>query len=281
MYEIGLSTTDYINEQRFKKYNEAGIKYIEISVSAKDYDSLSFEDLYKWSKMYDVTIWSFHLPFYPFEKIDISNPDISAFSVKYLCHFIDEGTKIGIDKFVIHASGEPIEEGDRKARMECAKNSLYQLCEYAKERNAIIAVEDLPRTCLGRDSSDMLELLSAHKDLKSCLDTNHLLSEDLIEYIKKIGDKIITVHISDYDKVNERHWLPGEGVIDWQGVLNALNEIGYKGIWLYEIDFKLSKTIIRPRELNCYDFIRNANEIFENRELTVISKPKPNLGYWD
>ena len=102
-----------------------------------------------------------------------------------------------------------------------------------------------------------------------------------LKSLKKIGDKIITVHISDYDKVNERHWLPGEGVIDWQGVLNALNEIGYKGIWLYEIDFNLSKTIIRPRELNCYDFIRNANEIFENRELTVISKPKPNLGYWD
>ena len=202
MYEIGLSTTNYINEERFKAYNEAGIKYIEISVSAEDYDNLSFEDLAKWSKKYNVKIWSFHLPFCPFEKIDISKPEISDYSVKYLCHFINEGAKIGIDKFVIHASGEPIEDRERKARMEQAKKSLYQLCEYAKERNAIIAVEDLPRSCLGRDSSDMIELLSAHKDLKSCLDTNHLLGEDLIDYIKKIGDKIVTTHISDYDKVN-------------------------------------------------------------------------------
>lgn len=280
MYEIGLSTTDYINEERFKEYQEAGIKYIEISVRSEDYDNLSFQSLKSWSEKYNVKIWSFHLPFCPFEKIDISKPELKDESIRYLCHFIDEGAKIGIDKFVIHASGEPIEENDRKSRMECAKKSLYELCEYARERNAVIAVEDLPRTCLGRDSSDMLELLSAHKDLKSCLDTNHLLNEDLVDYIKKIGNRIITTHISDYDKVNERHWLPGEGIIDWQEVLKALKEINYKGIWLYEIDFECPGTIIRERSLNCFDFIRNANEIFENKQITIFSRPKPNLGYW-
>ena len=280
MYEIGLSTTNYINEKRFQSYSEAGIKYIEISVRSEDYEKLSFEELKKWSEQYGVKIWSFHLPFYPFEKIDISKPELKDSSVKYLCHFIDEGAKIGIDKFVIHASGEPIEEDERDARMKCAKDSLYELCEYAKARGAVIAVEDLPRSCLGRNSEDMLNLLSAHKDLRSCLDTNHLLGEDLIDYIKKIGDKIITVHISDYDKVNERHWLPGEGVNDWKAILEALKAIGYKGIWLYEIDFQSPNTIIRPRDLECRDFIRNANEVFEGKEITVISKPKPNLGYW-
>lgn len=281
MYEIGLSTTNYINEERFKEYQKAGIKYIEISVKSEDYDNLSFESLKYWSEKYGVKIWSFHLPFYPFDKIDISKPELKENSIKYLCHFIDEGTKIGIDKFVIHASGEPISDEDRNLRMSCAKSSLYELCEYAKERNAVIAVEDLPRSCLGRDSQDMLELLSAHSDLKSCLDTNHLLKEDLVEYIKKIGDKIITVHISDYDRVNERHWLPGEGVINWNAVLEALKEINYKGIWLYEIDFECPNTIIRERNLNCKDFIRNAKEVFENKPITIFSKPKPNLGYWE
>ena len=282
MYKIGLSTTgEKINEETIKEYADSGIEYIEISTSKEATDEINYEDLKKWTDKYGVKIWSFHLPFYPFSVIDISSEELAEFSVSYLSDIIRKAASIGVDKFIIHASGEPIEENARKGRMECAKKSLFTLCEVAKECGATICVEDLPRTCLGRCADDILELLTSHPDIKCCFDTNHLLGEDNVEFIRKVGSKIVTLHVSDYDFINERHWLPGEGKNDWQGILQALKDINYSGIWLYEINRECPKTIIRPRRIEFEEFIKNANEVFENKEITIISQPKPNLGYWD
>lgn len=281
MNKIGLSTPYSIDEQLFKMYKDAEIEYMEISVPTEKYDELNYESIKKWSEQYGVKIWSFHLPFLPFQKLDISRDDLAQETIKYLKTLIDKATDIGIDKFVIHASGEPIEEKDRPLRMACAKRSLFELAEYAKEKNAIILVEDLPRTCIGRDSSDILDLLSAHPDLRVCFDTNHLLSEDLCEFIEKVGDKIVSTHISDYDFVNERHWLPGEGKIDWQELINELKKVNYNEMWLYELNMGFLNTINRSRELTLDDVVKNANELFEGKELTVISTPKKNLGFWE
>ena len=282
MYKIGLSTTgEKICEETIKMYGDYGIEYIEISTSKENTDAIDFEELISWCNKYGVKIWSLHLPFYPFSVIDISNEALASFSVKYLSDLILKAGNAGIDKFIIHASGEPIEEKDRASRMETAKNSLFTLCEVAGSIGGTICVEDLPRSCLGRNSNDILELLSAHPKLRACFDTNHLLGEDNCQFVRNVGNKIISLHVSDYDFVNERHWLPGEGKNDWQGILQALKEIGYNGIWLYEINMDAPKTIIRPRRLTPDDFIRNANEVFENKKLTVISTPKENLGYWD
>lgn len=282
MYKIGLSTTgERINEETIAEYAESGIEYIEISAGKNETDAICFEELKKWVDKYGVKIWSLHLPFCPFNVIDISNEELADFTVGYLSQLIEKASAIGIDKFIIHASGEPIDEDKRKERMSCAKKSLNKLCQVAKENGATICVEDLPRTCLGRSANDILELLDSHPDLKVCFDTNHLLGEDNVEFIKRIGNKIVTMHVSDYDFINERHWLPGEGKNDWQGILKALKEIDYQGIWLYEIDRECPKTIIRPRRIEFSDFIRNAREVFENKEITIFSTPKENLGYWD
>ena len=98
--------------------------------------------------------------------------------------------------------------------------------------------------------------------------------------MEKLADKIVTVHISDYDFINERHWLPGEGKLNWQAILNALKEIGYRGVWLYEIGFSCPHTILRDRDLTCDDFAKNAAELFANKNITIFASHKENLGMW-
>ena len=281
MYKIGLSTAKYPDEQLFKEYSDAKIKCVELSRPRDETDRYDYEQLRELSEKYGVELYSFHLPFWPFDEIDISNPSLAKKTIEYFKPIIDKATAIGIDKFIIHASGEPIDEESRKGRMECAKNSLRELAEYAGQRGAVICVEDLPRSCLGRDVSDMKELTDAHKALRVCLDTNHLLKDDNIDLIRELGSKIVTTHISDYDRVNERHWLPGEGVIDWKKLIEALEGIGYKGAWLYEIDYECPKTIIRSRSLTNEDFVRNARELLEGKTPTIFSTPKQGLGFWE
>jgi len=280
MYEIGLSTPGFVDEQLFCDMAKAGIKHVEISVDRWKSEQLDFCKLKEWSEKYGVGLWSFHLPFYPFTEIDISNKDIADKSIEYLSGYIKKGSEIGIDKFIIHASGEPIAEGNRKERMDTAKKSLYTLCELAKEYGSVICVEDLPRTCLGRSSSDISELLTAHPDLKVCFDTNHLLDEKITDFIHRVGGKIITTHISDYDFNNERHWLPGEGDIDWQSLICALRDVDYKGVWLYEIGFGSPWTIKRDRDLCCDDFVNNAKALFSGRAPSPLGKRVDGLVHW-
>ena len=281
MYKIGLSTATLVSEELFKAYRDAGIECIELSRSLDETNEYDYAKIKEWSEKYGVELYSFHLPFWPFDALDISKESLAQKTIEYLYTLIDKATAIGIDKFIIHASGEPIDECERKERMECAKKSLFTLAEYARERGAVICVEDLPRSCLGRDINDIKELCSAHEALRVCFDTNHLLKDDNVEFIYALADKIITLHVSDYDRVNERHWLPGEGVNDWKAIIKALLDIGYEGAWLYEIDYNCPKTIIRPRDLSESDFVRNAQELFEGKPITIFSTPKENIGFWE
>lgn len=284
MYKIGLSThcnQGIINRQLFEAYSKAGIDAMEISMSSDDYDDINYKQLEKLSSQTGIELWSYHLPFAPFEKIDISNRATYKYTVEYFGELIKKASQIGIKRFIIHPSGEPIENEERRERMKCAKEGLEILAETAKKDDAVIAVENLPRSCLGKNSDEIAELIGDNDNLKVCFDTNHLLSEDPVEFIKKIGKKIITTHISDYDFVNERHWLPGEGKLKWNDILNALKDIEYDGVWMYEIGFSCPKTIIRDRDINCDDFVKNAREIFEKRNITVFSQHKEKLGMWE
>ena len=274
--KIGMSRASMTKEV-FNELKNANIKYIEISLSKENAEKMDFQEVKALADESGVKIWSYHLPFMPFKEIDISNPEIAQKTVEYLKYFIENGAKIGIDKFVIHASGEPIKEEDRRVRMDTAKKSLKELAEYADSFGAIIVVENLPRTCLGRDSKDILELLSADSRLKSCFDTNHLLKEDSSEYIKAVGEKIVTTHVSDYDFKDERHWLPGEGKIDWQRLYSDLKSVGFDGMWLYELNLSSTNTIDREKNLTAFDVYENATSIFEGKALTPKGKVKENL----
>ncbi len=275
MLEIGLSTCGkVINEKLFYAYSEAGISCMEIAVSPAEYDALDMKRIRALADGYGVTLWSYHLPFLPFDRLDISRRDLAPYTVEYLSGLICRAAEVGVDKFVVHPSGEPIADAERTERMSIAMESLSTLAERAFREGAVIAVEDLPRSCLGRDSSDILTLLSADDRLRVCFDTNHLLYEDNLDFIRRVGSKIITTHVSDYDFIDEKHWLPGEGEVDFTALARELTGVGYRGAWLYEVAFTAPDTLIRPRELNCLDFASNAKQILSGQKPAVIGKRK-------
>ena len=273
MLKIGLSSCGKIhNEELFASYAKSGIGNMELSMKLEGYSTLDFEQMHTLAKKYGVNLWSFHLPF-EFD-IDISNPEYSKRTVEIHNELIKKASAIGIKIFVLHPSAEPIQDSERALRMSESKKSLVTLADIAAQYGATIAVENLPRTCLGKNADEMLELLNADERLRVCYDTNHLLSGSSKEFIKKLGKKIITTHVSDYDFINERHWLPGEGRLDWQEILATLKEVEYDGVWLYELGFDAPCTIERARELTCDDFVKNALEIFQGAPLTVLGTPK-------
>jgi len=278
---IGLSLCGAVAaEEHFRAYQKAGIAVMELSTGQDGYAATDFAAVARWARAYGIGLWSLHLPFLPFEELNPASPDkaVRNHTVAYFRSLMEKGAEIGIPRYIIHPSGEPNAEKDRPLLMECAKDSLAILTQDAGRLGVTLCVEDLPRTCLGRDASDMLELLSADSRLRVCFDTNHLLTQEPEELVRVLGDKIVTLHVSDYDKIDERHWLPGEGVINWQSLYASLCQVGYSGAWLYELGLQTpEESMVRPRTLTYDDFFTNAREIFGGKAPTALGKALPKL----
>ncbi len=230
------------NDENLQKLAQLGITEIELSEAFfQPFFELGFVSdpvkIVEQAKKFGVNISSVHLPFGPYKMMDPStdNDEYRYASLTIQKALIDSASKAGIGIAVVHPSSEPYPDCEREERMQRACKFLKELCNYAKERGVTLALENLPRTCLGRVSDEMTWFLQQIPDMVACFDTNHSLTEDNAHFIRALGDKIVTIHVSDYDFVNERHTLPGEGKNDWDAILQALTDVGYKGRFLYEV----------------------------------------------
>ena len=232
-----------MNAETFDALSAAGIRHVELSSGAVApfYDVLDFphraKELVSLAAGHGVTISSVHLPFAPFEEIDPAHRDASA--REHACSVQSEllaaAGDAGIPLAIIHPSGEPYAEEERAKRLELAADTIAQITDAAGKAGVTLCLENLPRTCLCRTSDEMRFFLDRIPDLRVVFDTNHSLTEDNAHYIRAVGNKIVSLHVSDYDFIDEKHWIPGEGKNDWNAILSALEETGYAGRFLYEL----------------------------------------------
>ncbi|MBQ9324842.1 MAG: sugar phosphate isomerase/epimerase [Clostridia bacterium] len=135
---------------------------------------------------------------------------------------------------VMHASFEPIGDDERSTRLSIARDSIAEISAYAQKIGVTLAVEELPRTCLGNCAEEMLYLTDTGRSAGIAFDFNHLLKETHVHFIDCCAPYIATTHISDYDFADEKHWMPGVGKVDWPYVIGYLQSKGYTGQWMFE-----------------------------------------------
>ena len=88
-----------------------------------------------------------------------------------------------------------------------------------------------------------------HKAYDVWLKENHGHEFPLDLFIRNAGSRIITTHLSDYDFVDERHWVPGDGKINWREFYTLMEEAGYTGPYLFELGESISGQKLTPTEL--------------------------------
>ncbi|MCE7070132.1 sugar phosphate isomerase/epimerase [Dyadobacter sp. CY327] len=229
-----------LTPETLKEVKASGIEHIEVNwkpelVNGTPAERLAFaKNFHRDAKKAGLVIWSTHIPYG--KKFDLAEtdpqkrPDILRNAKEY----IDLAMEMKVKQIVIHPSTEPIPDSERAAKIAACRESLKELSVYSKKKGASLNIECLPRTCLGNTSKEILQILDGIDNIGICFDSNHLLKETPQDFVKAVNKRIRTVHISDYDNVNERHWLPGKGIIDWNNVISALVEVGYKGSFMYE-----------------------------------------------
>jgi sugar phosphate isomerase/epimerase len=169
-------------------------------------------------------------------SLDISSPDpaIRSAGIRAFTTALDLAVRMGAHIVIVHPSSEPILDAERPGRMDIAKRSIKTIAGAAGRAGCQIALELLPRSCLGHSVEELLDLLEVVDDYRTagvCLDTNHLMADytALPEVVRKLGPRLIALHCSDYDGVDEKHWPPGQGVINWTDFLQALKDVHFPG----------------------------------------------------
>ncbi len=230
------------NEERMEALQAAGIRNIELTgTGTNHFADLDFLHTAKkqvaFAASYGVTIRTLHLPFVPFERIDPACLDASVRDnfVQVQSEIMRAGADAGICTMIVHPSGEPYEQGTRATRLGHTIDSLGRLLHVADECGVTLCCENLPRTCMCSYISEMQTVLSALPNLAACFDFNHSLYDDNEAYLRAIAPRVRALHVSDYDGIDERHWLPMQGKNDWNALMTVLEESGYEGYFNYEV----------------------------------------------
>ena len=221
---------------QLERFHEANVTYVETGVEwlwrAPEYKANPerLKSVIGAFQNAGITVWSVHVP--GGETIDLSHPDYADRGIDIITRQMDVCARMGVDKVVVHPSFEPIEAMNRPDRLACCAESIRKL----HRPDVRIAIENLPRTCLCNTAPEMQTLLhSLHGTAWACVDVNHSHQGKISDMLQGVADQLITVHISDDDGVDEKHWYPGEGVLSWPDILNTLADIGYAGCLMYEL----------------------------------------------
>jgi sugar phosphate isomerase/epimerase len=104
-------------------------------------------------------------------------------------------------------------------------NSLEHLLRVGEDLGVTLALENT-----GREDYVyfvLSELTSNY--LGFCYDSSHncIYGNNNLELLKKVAHHIVTTHLSDNDGFKDRHWIPGEGIIDWPKLTNILAQAQY------------------------------------------------------
>ena len=232
MNKLGISINQ-TNVEMIPAYAAAGFEVMEISLPNKPADELAAfgRRALELAREADIELWSVHIPFG--RELDISAPDeekrLTALSL--LLPAIKLAKEWGAQVIVVHGSSEPNEDASRPARILACAKSLAEIQTLAGSIR--VALENLPRTCIARDAAETVPLSKYCAGI--CFDVNHLLSQSHEEFMSAAAPLIITTHLSDYDFVDERHWMPGAGLVPWKQVYDTLTAAGYTGPWLFEL----------------------------------------------
>ena len=229
----------------FGKYKENGIPYAELSLRHNELENMNFyekpEILNNLANSSGVEFWSFHIPFGNEINPAILNEKESKEAMAIMEKGIRAAAKIGIQTMVIHPSAEPNKPEERREKMKKSIENMKILSDLCRSLGAVLAVEDLPRTCLGNCSDEIIEFLDAIPSLMLCYDTNHLTVQKNSDFLNALIEhglhgRIRTIHVSDYDGIDEKHRLPFDGVNDWKDILSKLEMLDYNGVFMYEVD---------------------------------------------
>ncbi|MGN0776008.1 MAG: sugar phosphate isomerase/epimerase family protein [Candidatus Ventricola sp.] len=151
---------------------------------------------------------------------------------------LDTGAAMGAKTFVYHGRNTPLL---RPLAWDLAWNveALVPMCEEAAQRNMVIGWENVC-WCQLTEPSRVLEARAALPQVRYTLDIKQAMRAgcDPAAFVRAMGDRLCNVHVCDWHE-DGTLCLPGEGIFDFDALMEALAETGYDGPVIIEPYLKL------------------------------------------
>ncbi len=127
-----------------------------------------------------------------------------------------------------------------------AIEGLKAVHDHATKEGIRMALEPLNRfetNFLNRHDQALLLAESVAPDVGVCLDLYHMNMEeaDFYKAIRTAGNKLYDLHVADNNRM-----ACGQGMLDWERILNTLKEIGYEGSLTVEFVPPIDRTPANP-----------------------------------
>jgi len=186
----------------------------------------------------------------PMKGIDLTSPDpaVRKDSIERIAEAMRFGADLGAHAAIVHPTGKPGPEErpytyeNLGESVENAYDSVSRLVKVSEETGVRVALENLSGArMICRPLETMQELRAFVAGFPSanvglCLDVGHsrISGFDPAEQARIGADRLCALHLHDVDGKVDCHWVPGEGLIDWNSLAKALSEIGFDGDWTIE-----------------------------------------------
>lgn len=187
-----------------------------------------------------------HAPLTPTVNLAAVDELERRLSVYEVAAWLAPYANLGGDVVVIHPTGAAFNDEastaiNVEAALDAARRSLDELYSIADRLGLRIACENLMERGTPRPLC-RVEQLRAFIDpypatVGICLDTGHAAVNGLnpASEARAAGERLIATHLQDTDGLDDRHWAPGTGHINWDELVTTLRQIDYTGLWTFEL----------------------------------------------
>lgn len=183
--------------------------------------------------------FSLHAPTFEL-NLASTNPGVRAETIRQYQTAVQLAAEIGATRVVLHEGHMSYWKLDRRAAWQAAIDGLSQVSALAKQNGITIALENTNygKLAMYKTWQEWLEIAAQVNDptLRLTLDTGHaqIAGWDIATVIRALGDRIAQIHLSDNQGAADDHLLPGDGMVNWQAILQAIHESGCRATWILE-----------------------------------------------
>lgn len=179
-------------------------------------------------------------------RSDLLNEEQQEVVLDRMKKAIDFAKEFGVNKLTLHLGSFDSIKNDRKYSINKCIENVNILSEYCYPMNLMI--ENMPGyNELGYSPDEIKFIIDSAKNdnVKFILDFGHAnVSEYSInEYIDKLGDLLMHLHISDNDGTRDQHKPIGTGNIDYLNVFKLLKN--YDELYCLEIIYQTDKDLLK------------------------------------
>ena len=238
---LGISSSLYkkigLGAREIAQIREAGITHLELSTNASfDYRSRNHvSEIARECEIQGINIASFHTMRFPFQSSDEGERQGAVQDALYLAQIaVEMGARILSCHFCADAQ---------------TKRSIHEMLEGLEGMPLILAVENVGQVKIA-DALSMVDEFNSDR-FKMLLDIGHERDSDGVNPFVKVegaraavaqcGAQLCAVHLHETFAREKRvdHGAPlhKDGIIEWGEVFAGLEDIGYRGVLLFEDGF--------------------------------------------